>query len=161
LISTLTRAALIRFRGHRDGQSQARRRRSGGILRIIEPLEELGVLVRRSRERLESEIERSSSPNTTNVTSGCAGAVRVPRRARASELGRRLPLHPDFAAKATGGAPARDRAAREAAAPEPLVVLTTKTAHWFPRAGVPHSPASATCRSRSRRSTITTRKSQV
>ena len=30
----------------------------GGILSIIEPLEEQGVLVRRSRERLESEIER-------------------------------------------------------------------------------------------------------
>ena len=30
----------------------------GGILQIIEPLEEQGVLVRRSRERLESEIER-------------------------------------------------------------------------------------------------------
>ena len=30
----------------------------GGILELLEPLEEQGVLVRRSRERLETEIDR-------------------------------------------------------------------------------------------------------
>src|SRR4029078_11267404 len=49
----------------------------GGILGIIEPLEEQGVLVRRSRERLESEIERFIVAEYDNHIIGCAALYPV------------------------------------------------------------------------------------
>ncbi len=45
----------------------------GGILQIIKPLEEQGILVRRSRERLEMEIERFVVAEHDNAIIGCAG----------------------------------------------------------------------------------------
>ena len=48
-----------------------------GILQIIEPLEEQGVLVRRSRERLETEIERFVVAEYDNQIIGCAAKKRL------------------------------------------------------------------------------------
>ena len=50
----------------------------GGILGIIEPLEEQGVLVRRSRERLESEIERFVVAEYDGHIIGCAALYAFP-----------------------------------------------------------------------------------
>ena len=67
---------------------------------IIEPLEEQGVLVRRSRERLESEIERFVVAEYDNHIIGCAALYAFPERARRRARGarRRIPIS---AAKAT------------------------------------------------------------
>ena len=54
----------------------------GGILGIIEPLEEQGVLVRRSRERLESEIERFVVAEYDGHIIGCAALYAFPEEKR-------------------------------------------------------------------------------
>ena len=72
----------------------------GGILAIIEPLEEQGVLVRRSRERLESEIERFVVAEYDNHIIGCAALYAFPER-DASASWPRSPCIPISGAKAT------------------------------------------------------------
>ena len=56
----------------------------GGILQIIEPLEEQGILVRRSRERLEMEIERFVVAEHDDAIIGCARCTPFPTRRSAS-----------------------------------------------------------------------------
>src|SRR5689334_7726179 len=102
----------------------------GGIISIIEPLEENGVLVRRSRERLESEIERFIVAEYDNHIIGCAALYALPQE-RVGELAA-LAVHPDFRREGYGEAlmneiEQRARMLRLNA----LIVLTTKTAHWF------------------------------
>jgi len=101
-----------------------------GILQIIGPLEEQGVLVRRSRERLEAEIERFVVAEYDNQIIGCAGLYAFPEE-RVGELAA-LAVHPDFRREGYGEAlmqeiEARARKHRLAA----LFVLTTRTAGWF------------------------------
>ena len=50
----------------------------GGILELIRPLEEDGTLVRRSRERLEMEIERFVLLERDGAIIGCAALYPVP-----------------------------------------------------------------------------------
>jgi len=102
----------------------------GGILRIIEPLEEQGVLVRRSRERLESEIERFVVAEYDGNIIGCAALYAFPED-KLGELAA-LAVQPDFRREGYGEAlmheiEARARKLRLAE----LFVLTTRTAHWF------------------------------
>jgi amino-acid N-acetyltransferase len=102
----------------------------GGILAIIEPLEEQGVLVRRSRERLEAEIERFVVAEYDNHIVGCAALYAFPDE-RVGELAA-LAVHPDFRREGYGEALMREietRARRLKLAK--LFVLTTRTAHWF------------------------------
>lgn len=102
----------------------------GGILSIIEPLEEQGILVRRSRERLESEIERFVVAEYDNHIIGCAGLYAFPSE-RVGELAA-LAVHPDFRREGYGEALMHEieqRARRLRLAS--LFVLTTRTAHWF------------------------------
>ena len=101
-----------------------------GILQIIGPLEEQGVLVRRSRERLEAEIERFVVAEYDNQIIGCAALYAFPEE-RVGELAA-LAVHPDFRREGYGEAlmqeiEARARKHRLAA----LFVLTTRTAGWF------------------------------
>jgi amino-acid N-acetyltransferase len=102
----------------------------GGILQIIEPLEEQGVLVRRSRERLESEIERFVVAEYDGHIIGCAALYAFPED-RLGELAA-LAVQPDFRREGYGEALLREieARARKLKLPE-LFVLTTKTAHWF------------------------------
>ena len=125
----------------------------GGILAIIEPLEEQGVLVRRSRERLESEIERFVVAEYDGHIIGCAALYAFPDE-KVGELAA-LAVQPDFRREGYGEALMREietRARRLKLAE--LFVLTTKTAHWFLERGF-RSATSPICRSRSSRSTIT------
>ena len=101
-----------------------------GILQIIEPLEEQGVLVRRSRERLETEIERFVVAEYDNQIIGCAALYAFPDE-RVGELAA-LAVHPDFRREGYGEAllqeiESRARKLKLAA----LFVLTTRTAGWF------------------------------
>jgi amino-acid N-acetyltransferase len=102
----------------------------GGILAIIEPLEEQGVLVRRSRERLESEIERFVVAEYDNHIIGCA-ALYAFAAERVGELAA-LAVHPDFRREGYGEALMNEveQRARKLRLMQ-LFVLTTRTAHWF------------------------------
>ncbi len=102
----------------------------GSILALIEPLESAGVLVRRSRELLEMEIERFTVLEHDGVIIGCAALYPFPQ-AHAAELAC-LAVTPEHRG---GGLGARlllyvEELAR-AAGLRQLFVLTTRTAHWF------------------------------
>jgi amino-acid N-acetyltransferase len=106
----------------------------GGILAIIEPLEEEGILVRRPRERLEMEIERFVVAEHDDVIIGCA-ALYAFASEKAGELAA-LAVHPDFRREGYGEAllheiEARARKLRLAR----LFVLTTRTSGWFVERG--------------------------
>ena len=102
----------------------------GGILSIIEPLEAEGVLVRRSRERLEMEIERFVVAEHDGAIVGCA-ALYAFSDERVGELAA-LAVHPDFQREGYGEALLQEieQRARKLRL-QKLFVLTTKTAHWF------------------------------
>ncbi|HVE49507.1 MAG TPA: amino-acid N-acetyltransferase [Casimicrobiaceae bacterium] len=102
----------------------------GGILAIIEPLEEQGVLVRRSRERLEAEIERFVVAEYDNHIIGCAALYAFPSDG-VGELAA-LAVHPDFRREGYGEALMREIETRaKRLRLKKLFVLTTRTAHWF------------------------------
>jgi amino-acid N-acetyltransferase len=107
---------------------------AGGILAIIQPLEEQGVLVRRSRERLESEIERFVVAEYDNNIIGCAALYAFPEE-RVGELAA-LAVHPDFRREGFGEALTKEIEARARKLKlAKLFVLTTRTAHWFVERG--------------------------
>ncbi|MBS4098679.1 MAG: amino-acid N-acetyltransferase [Sulfuricella sp.] len=106
----------------------------GGILALIEPLEGEGILVRRSRELLEMEIERFSVLEYDGVTIGCAALYPFPE-AQAAEL---ACFAVSSAYRGAGRGEAlldymRARAKRMGLTR--LFVLTTRTAHWFVERG--------------------------
>jgi len=106
----------------------------GGILELIRPLESEGVLVRRSRELLEMEIERFIVLERDGATIGCAALYPSPAE-RIGELAC-LAVDPDY--RNQGRAEILLRfIEREAARQEleRLFVLTTRTAHWFQEHG--------------------------
>lgn len=106
----------------------------GGILQLIHPLEEEGMLVRRSRERLEMEIERFIVLEHDGLLIGCAALYPFVDE-RAGELAC-LAVHPDYRGNARGDVllEAAEKAARLAGLAR-LFVLTTHTAHWFVERG--------------------------
>ncbi len=106
----------------------------GGILELIAPLEEKGVLVRRSRERLESEIEQFTVVERDGAIIGCAAlypftdeaigelaCVAIDGSYRGGQRGDRLLAAIEDQARALGL--------------QRLFVLTTRTAHWFVERG--------------------------
>ncbi|MGB5079251.1 MAG: amino-acid N-acetyltransferase [Burkholderiales bacterium] len=102
----------------------------GGILKLIEPLEADGTLVRRGRELLEREIARFAVIEHDGVIVGCA-ALYPFLSARAGELAC-LAVRPDHRDEGYGErllryveAQARARKLRK------LFVLTTRATHWF------------------------------
>lgn len=102
----------------------------GGILNLIKPLEDSGVLVKRSRERLENEIERFIVIERDGMIIGCAALYLYPDDGCA-ELAC-VATHQDYRGKNRGERildAVRERA--RAAGIRQLFVLTTVTAHWF------------------------------
>lgn len=106
----------------------------GGVLSLIEPLEEEGVLVRRSRELLEMEIERFFILEHDGITIGCAALYDFPAD-KTGELAC-LAVHPDYRDAGRGAALLEhvEAAARKKKLKK-LFVLTTQTAHWFVERG--------------------------
>ncbi len=106
----------------------------GGLLALIQPLEAQGILVRRSRELLEMEIERFHILEHDNAIIGCAALYRFPRE-RAAELAG-LAVHPDFRNQGYGEDLLRaiENQARKLGLKK-LFVLTTRAAHWFMERG--------------------------
>ena len=106
----------------------------GGILSLIEPLEEQGVLVRRSRELLEMEIECFHILEHDGITIGCA-ALYPFALDKAGELAC-VAVHSDYRDAGRGAlllAYAEDVARQKKL--KHLFVLTTQTAHWFVEQG--------------------------
>ena len=106
----------------------------GGILELIQPLEDEGVLVRRSRKLLETEIDRFIVLKKEEVIIACAALYPYPE-AKAGELAC-VVIHPDYR---KGNRGERLIAAVEAFAKrqklEQLFVLTTVSGHWFREQG--------------------------
>jgi len=102
----------------------------GGILSVIEPLEHDGVLVRRSRERLEQEIDQFFVDELDGLIVGCVALYPFPE-AGAAEMAC-LAVAPEFRRGGRGDAllAAVEEAAR-ARGLDRLFVLTTRTTHWF------------------------------
>ncbi len=111
----------------------------GGILELIAPLEEKGILVRRSRELLEAEIERFHIVVRDGAIIGCAAlypfsdermgelaCVAISNEYRGGARGDLLLEHIEDEARALGL--------------EELFVLTTRTAHWFLERGFRAAP---------------------
>ncbi len=101
-----------------------------GIVQIIEPLEQQGVLVRRERDRLESEIGRFFLIESEGNVLGCAALYPFPEESTA-ELAC-LAVNPFYQ---DGGRGERLLAFAEARARKAglkgLFVLSTRTTHWF------------------------------
>ena len=155
------RALHARRRRHDDRVDRARAtsatRRSttsAASSAIIEPLEEQGVLVRRSRERLESEIERFVVAEYDGHIVGCAALYAFPDE-KIGELAA-LAVQPDFRREGYGEALMREieTRARKLQAHRALRADDQDRA-LVPRARLPHRLQLPICRSRSRRSTIT------
>lgn len=105
-----------------------------GILALIQPLEEQGILVKRDRTMIEAEIENFSVIEHDRVLFGCAALYAFPEdgsgemacvavhpEIRNRGDGERLLLHIEQRARAQGL--------------HRLFVLTTRTTHWFLQRG--------------------------
>ncbi|PIQ13346.1 MAG: amino-acid N-acetyltransferase [Hydrogenophilales bacterium CG_4_9_14_3_um_filter_59_35] len=102
----------------------------GGILALIEPLEADGILVRRSRELLEMEIDRFSVLEYDGRIIGCAALYPFPKE-KAAELAC-MAVHSDYRSAGRGEALLEYMQVRALAKGfKQLFVLTTRTAHWF------------------------------
>ncbi len=106
----------------------------GGMLVLIQPLEDDGTLVRRSRERLEVEIERFIVIERDGTIIGCAALYPFAEE-RLGELAC-VAVHPAYRNGGRADALLRfiERQAR-ALGLQRLFVLTTRTAHWFRERG--------------------------
>ena len=106
----------------------------GGILELIRPLEQSGALVRRSREKLETEIAHFNVVERDGAVVACAAMYPYPK----SRLAELACLAVDDAYR--GGQYGErllalaEREAGEAGAKR-LFVLTTQAAHWFRERG--------------------------
>jgi amino-acid N-acetyltransferase len=101
-----------------------------GILQILEPLEQQGVLVKRGEEQLANDIDKFFVLEAEGNILGCAALYPFPDR-KTAELaalavnpffrdggrGERLLAHAELRAKAAGW--------------KSVFVLSTRTTHWF------------------------------
>lgn len=105
-----------------------------GIVQIIEPLEDAGVLVKRQRRRLEMEIDHFLVAIRDDAVVGCA-AVYPCGKTGMAEL---ACLAMDTAYQGSGGGNRLLDAVQERAIDagiQRMFVLTTQTAHWFKERG--------------------------
>jgi amino-acid N-acetyltransferase len=102
----------------------------GGILELIEPLEDSGVLVRRSRQKLEMEISQFFIMERDKMIIGCAALYTYDKEGLA-ELAC-LAIHPNYQGEGRGQAilDAMEKIAVKMGIKQ-LFVLTTQTTHWF------------------------------
>ncbi len=102
----------------------------GGILKLIEPLEADGTLVKRPRELIEREIGQFSVLEHDGVIQACA-ALYPFEEAEMGELAC-LTVHGDYREAGLGERLMKRIEARaRAAGLKRLFVLTTRTSHWF------------------------------
>lgn len=106
----------------------------GGLLELISPLEEQGILVRRSREVLEREIEQFSVVEREGMIIACAALYPI-ADSQAGELAC-LAVNPEYRHGGRGDELLEriEGRARQLGL-NTLFVLTTRTAHWFRERG--------------------------
>ena len=106
----------------------------GGILELIAPMESEGALVRRSRERLETEIDHYLVVERDGTVIACAAIH--PFAEQSSAEFACLAVHPDYRKGGWGDRLLEigERDARAGGA-EHLFVLTTQAVHWFKERG--------------------------
>jgi amino-acid N-acetyltransferase len=106
----------------------------GGILKLIEPLEADGTLVKRGRELIEREIDYFSVIEHDGVIFGCAALYPFPAEKMAEMAC--LTVNPEVQAQGDGERLLKHMEIRARAAGfSQLFVLTTRTAHWFLKRG--------------------------
>jgi amino-acid N-acetyltransferase len=122
-----------------EGLRPARTEDITGILDLLQPLEERGILIPRSRERLESEIERFFIMERDGLVIACAALHPYPSDGMA-ELAS-VAVHDDYRSRGRGDkllehaeGLARQRGLTR------LFVLTTQSAHWFQERGFVVAP---------------------
>lgn len=105
-----------------------------GILELIRPLEEKGLLIKRSREQLELEINNFVVIERDQKIIGCAACYQIPGT-QVGELAC-FAIHPDYRGQQRGDTlldyirkTASSRGLNE------LLVLTTQTTDWFQERG--------------------------
>lgn len=106
----------------------------GGILELIRPLEQQAILVRRSREQLEMEIDKFTIIEYDNLTIACAALYPFPEE-QIGEVAC-VAVHPDYRSSSRGEillkriiTQARQMGLKK------LFVLTTCSIHWFQEHG--------------------------
>ncbi|WP_148714276.1 amino-acid N-acetyltransferase [Chitinolyticbacter meiyuanensis] len=106
----------------------------GGLLALIEPLEDQGVLVKRGRELIEREIYRYSVLEHDGKIIGCVAIHPFPE-SRMAELAC-LVIDPDYRDADRGATLLRhvEQQARTLGMAQ-LFALTTRTSHWFVERG--------------------------
>ncbi|MDB5842272.1 MAG: argA [Herminiimonas sp.] len=106
----------------------------GGILKLIEPLEADGTLVKRGRELIEREIDNFSVIDHDGVIFGCAALYPFPEEKMAEMAC--LTVNPEVQAQGDGERLLKHMETRARAEGfKKLFVLTTRTAHWFLKRG--------------------------
>ncbi len=106
----------------------------GGILKLIEPLEQDGTLVKRGRGRIEREIDYFSVIEHDGRLFGCAALYAFPHE-KMGEMAC-LTVSPDAQGMGDGEKLMKriEQRARTQGL-DALFVLTTRTAHWFLKRG--------------------------
>ncbi len=117
-----------------EGTRQARVDDVGGLLELLAPLETDGVLVRRSREQLELEIDKFTVMERDGMVIACA-ALYPFLDEKLAELAC-LVVHADYQGQGRGDVLLEfvERRAKQLGLKK-LFVLTTQTAHWFRERG--------------------------
>ncbi|SFU35193.1 amino-acid N-acetyltransferase [Xenorhabdus koppenhoeferi] len=106
----------------------------GGILELIRPLEQHGILVRRSREQLEMEIDKFTLIEHDNVTIACAALYSYPDE-KIGEMAC-VAVHSDYRNSSRGEILLNAISAQaKQIGLEKLFVLTTRSIHWFQEKG--------------------------
>jgi len=105
-----------------------------GLIELIRPLEDEDILVRRSREKLEMEIEHFTVVERDGMIIACA-ALYPYLQDKIAELAC-LAVHPDYQGNNRGDQLLKyiERQTKQLGIKQ-LFVLTTRTAHWFRERG--------------------------
>ncbi|MDP5254903.1 MULTISPECIES: amino-acid N-acetyltransferase [unclassified Vibrio] len=106
----------------------------GGIVDLIHPLEEQGILVRRSREQLEQEINQFTIIEKDSLIIGCAALYPYPEEKMAEMAC--VAIHSDYRDGNRGGLLLNYMKQRaKSLGIDKLFVLTTHSLHWFREQG--------------------------
>ena len=106
----------------------------GGLINLLRPLEEEGILVYRSRERLENEIEQFAVIERDGTILACAALYPIPttdNETKSAEIAC-VAVHPSYRKSNRGSQILHYLEAKaKSLGFEQLFILTTRTAHWF------------------------------
>ncbi len=106
----------------------------GGVLQLIEPFEQDGTLVKRSRTEIERDIGHYTVIEHDGVIFGCAALYPYPE-ARTAEMAA-LTISPDVQGQGDGERILKRIEQRaKAQGLDSIFVLTTRTMHWFIKRG--------------------------